>query len=829
MAVHRLVLLITLAVASIAPSLRALDLEALDPHAASGAKGICTPNDTTLCLNQNRFRVTATWRTPAGQSGVGHVVELTNDTGYFWFFQSTNVEFLIKILNACTANNRYWVFAGGLTNVRVDITVEDTATGVRKSYHNPPSTPFQPIQDTNAFRTCGSAFAEDSEPEAVATESFLAALQQTAAPVTDLPPGLALRQGRFRVSAVWRKPSGEVGYGQPVQLTQETGYFWFFDPNNVEMMIKLLDGCPIGGRFWAFAAGLTNVAVEITVEDLATGVRKRYSNPPATPFAPIQDTTAFATCSDAGLPPDPGVAGQQTLAGVDSDHDGVRDDLQRNIALTYAGSQPTIRALRQMVKTLQSALVDSGSQSASLQHATQLSRDLECLAAMRPSDSGRVASELLAYALDTEARGRSYLAYNDRLGGEAFPLRDRTDWASSCQFAAAFNAEGQPVTQRASGEKAVCGQSDKKATVLYVNGVYTVREDAQFNLEVLEGGLAGALPAGRFEELQFLLAYNPTHGLVLDFFESVKQRLENDFSRFFRFLSFLDPMPDFMQSAYQAQALAIDVEALLTSPTALRHLQLYRNEILEGRKVILVSHSQGNLFANREYDSLPSDEQRYVGIVSVANPDSAVADGRPYTTLTKDLVIAVIPGALPANTSNGNGLNLSDPLGHGFVSSYLEAGTSRTRILGHVQSALNSVAQPEAEGGDGIITVTLTWGAQPDVDLHVFEPDGSHVYYSDRFGSVGYLDVDDVTSFGPEHYFAACEDLLAGTYRVGVNYYFGSGPETANVLVKAGLVLRSYQVRLNNAVGSAGNNSPIPVATIVVTGDSVDGFDFAVN
>jgi len=79
---------------------------------------------------------------------------LTGDTGYFWFFNASNVEMVVKVLDTCSFTDRFWVFAGGLTNVRVDITVTDTETGVVRTYRNPLNTPFQPIQDTNAFATC---------------------------------------------------------------------------------------------------------------------------------------------------------------------------------------------------------------------------------------------------------------------------------------------------------------------------------------------------------------------------------------------------------------------------------------------------------------------------------------------------------------------------------------------------------------------------------------------------------------------------------------------------------------------------------------------------
>jgi trypsin-like peptidase len=129
----------------------------LKPFIDSGSgatPGVCSPSSTTMCLNNNRFAVSASWRTNDGQTGNGTVVKLTDDTGYFWFFSASNVEAVVKVLNACGLGGKYWVFAGGLTNVNVVLTVVDTKTGTVKTYTNPINTAFQPIQDTNAFSTC---------------------------------------------------------------------------------------------------------------------------------------------------------------------------------------------------------------------------------------------------------------------------------------------------------------------------------------------------------------------------------------------------------------------------------------------------------------------------------------------------------------------------------------------------------------------------------------------------------------------------------------------------------------------------------------------------
>lgn len=117
----------------------------------------CFEDGTTLCLANDRFEVRATFDPPNDEDELfepAQAVALTDDTGYFWFFAATNVEVVTKVLNACPVNERIWVFAGGLTNVAVEIVVRDTQTGLVRIYDNPQSTPFQPIQDTGAFATC---------------------------------------------------------------------------------------------------------------------------------------------------------------------------------------------------------------------------------------------------------------------------------------------------------------------------------------------------------------------------------------------------------------------------------------------------------------------------------------------------------------------------------------------------------------------------------------------------------------------------------------------------------------------------------------------------
>jgi hypothetical protein len=259
----------------------------------------CLVSPTALCLNEGRFRVEVAWEAPNGHRGSGRAVELTSDSGYFWFFSPDNVELVVKLLDGCfDPFDSFWFFAAGLTDVAVEITVTDTMTGAVKRYHNPLGSAFEPVFDTAAFATCDAAGPPvPSEPRSrMASPS-----EGGKGPACSLgPTGLCLSDGRFIVETFWRTPQGQTGAGRAVGLTRDTGYFWFFGPDNVEAVVKVLDACEIEPfhNFWVFAAGLTNVEVTLRVTDTVSGAVQEYVNPLGHSFRPVLDTNAFRTCSD---------------------------------------------------------------------------------------------------------------------------------------------------------------------------------------------------------------------------------------------------------------------------------------------------------------------------------------------------------------------------------------------------------------------------------------------------------------------------------------------------------------------------------------------------
>lgn len=113
----------------------------------------CGPTVGTLCLSQKRFEVSATYRNQGG-SGTAKAISLSDSSGFFTFDNPDSVELVVKVLNACSFTPNIWVFAGGLTNQEVTLTVTDTKTGAVRTYFNPLGTTFVTVTDTAAFSTC---------------------------------------------------------------------------------------------------------------------------------------------------------------------------------------------------------------------------------------------------------------------------------------------------------------------------------------------------------------------------------------------------------------------------------------------------------------------------------------------------------------------------------------------------------------------------------------------------------------------------------------------------------------------------------------------------
>jgi hypothetical protein len=140
-----------------------------------------------------------------------------------------------------------------------------------------------------------------------------------------------------------------------------------------------------------------------------------------------------------GLPPDPGAAGKATLEGIDSDSDGVRDDVQRWIVMNYPNSEKTRAALTQKAKVMQVILLNAADAVNARGRALESDRASDCISYVREqllgiggSDAYNIKGELRAVYLNTYIRSKAWLQYDAHLSGMFFTLPP--DMKQGCDF-----------------------------------------------------------------------------------------------------------------------------------------------------------------------------------------------------------------------------------------------------------------------------------------------------------------------------------------------------------------------------------------------------------
>lgn len=105
---------------------------------------------------------------------------------------------------------------------------------------------------------------------------------------------LCLNGGRFRVQVGWETDLGETGPASVVPgAAADSGVLWFFNEDNWEMLVKVIDGCALTNHYWVFFAATTDVQFVVTVTDTQTGAVKTYLNPQKTSADAVTDTSAL--------------------------------------------------------------------------------------------------------------------------------------------------------------------------------------------------------------------------------------------------------------------------------------------------------------------------------------------------------------------------------------------------------------------------------------------------------------------------------------------------------------------------------------------------------
>jgi hypothetical protein len=374
-------------------------------------------------------------------------------------------------------------------------------------------------------------------------------------------------------------------------------------------------------------------------------------------------------------------------------------------------------------------------------------------------------------------------------------------------------------------------------TIFFVNGMNTLERDALVHLEryLKNFPVQGLTKEGnnhfyKGEPVKFDLIYNTSAidstndklGLAADTFEflrqkkveghqdplytivALSQKLRNKVITLFspekqnyldtvqkavdqKYLDDLQKMTDNLNNYYVGNKSEID-----------KSVKKIENELLEKKKVIVFAHSQGNLFSQQIYTQLKSEYKNgAIKWVNIGTPAASAITGS-YITNFQDKIINNartfgILNILPANV-NLNDKYKNDPLqatGHSWRDVYMNSmhTTQYQMIQNAYKNSLDTLTVANTSGRTGAFTVALNWDGTGDIDLHIIEPTGNEVYFSNPNGNVGFLDTDNTRANGPEHYSASCDarKVTEGTYQVfAKNYARGIG-RTATLFSKSSL------------------------------------------
>ncbi|MXX60134.1 MAG: hypothetical protein F4112_11670 [Holophagales bacterium] len=271
----------------------------------------------------------------------------SRQSGLLWFFDPDNAEVLIKVLDGCEVNGHRWVFVAPVTMLAFNLSVEETATGKRWMHRNPRGgVTAEARSDLTAF-PCGPAAASSTSlkwpgasfaaaspgPMADIRHAVAGATANVAGATAHCEPRPVTTLGGFTVSmCVEYERAGESvaaevrDYGLD---SSQSALLYFFERDNAEVLVKVLDGCAVNGHRWVFVAPVTTLGFNLSIEPPGGGAAWTHTNSLGLTASARSDAEAFP-CADDEQP-----GGPNSFTGQVVGHRGARPDVE--VLLTAKG------------------------------------------------------------------------------------------------------------------------------------------------------------------------------------------------------------------------------------------------------------------------------------------------------------------------------------------------------------------------------------------------------------------------------------------------------------------------------------------------------------
>ena len=224
----------------------------------------------------------------------------SSESGLLYFFDRDNAEVLIKVLDGCKINGHRWVFVAPVTTLAFNLRVDEVGSDRFWTHRNPrggqTATTKSEIQAFSCELAASSAASRGdaggirgvdlvdagfpappsatvaAKPDSLPAELPVSVAQPIGAggEADCEPQPVATLEGGYMVNmCVEHVRDGETvveevkDYGLK---SNQSAILYFFEPDNAEVLIKVLDGCKINGHRWVFVAPVTTLAYNLTVE-----------------------------------------------------------------------------------------------------------------------------------------------------------------------------------------------------------------------------------------------------------------------------------------------------------------------------------------------------------------------------------------------------------------------------------------------------------------------------------------------------------------------------------------------------------------------------------
>ncbi|MEJ6061972.1 hypothetical protein MT380_14870 [Aliivibrio salmonicida] len=319
-------------------------------------------------------------------------------------------------------------------------------------------------------------------------------------------------------------------------------------------------------------------------------------------------------------------------------------------------------------------------------------------------------------------------------------------------------------------------------TIGFFNGVATTKKDAERGRDKIKSTLDITQYNG--EKVEYQLFYNDSYiesngfNVLADFAETFDQRTQEleqkQFDRWEAFWDIVNGKQDSsiikkISAAFSwfggfftdfnsqrsniiirefLELLTLSVDSPDTAKTQMQHKLINDSNTWQGKKLIYIAHSQGNLWVNKSYNYVVSQlgyDASNIHVVHIAPASPTLSPNSDYILSSSDLVInglnfTGVGSVPPFNTIIAP--SSSDIAGHGLIEVYLTHPKSIQKIKSATDKAFASLTKPDME--DVLFSIDYNYTptfseshASPEIEF--VDNNNNWVKRTDIYSEISYL------------------------------------------------------------------------------------------